>query len=288
MDYQIFMDVSGDVDPVLAKEENIGCVPMQYTVGEEMHTSYGPETREFMKVFYDGQRNGDLTQTTQITPFNYTEFFTPYLKKGIDCLYICLSSGLSSTYQSALLAASELGDDFPDARLVVLDSRSATAGIGLVLERAVKNKKAGLTIDENFVALEETVKKLKIKFMVQNLTYLRRGGRVGAAAATVANVLDIKPILEINEEGKLVTINKKRGNKQTLNTLLQYFEDERSFEDNGDPIYIVDSDSPEFSDYLYDEVRKRCPNHEIKRTSLSPIIGAHTGPGLGAVCHIGK
>lgn len=288
MDYQIFMDMSGDVAPEILEEGNIGIVPMEYSFGDTMHTSYAPESPEFMKAFYDGQRNGDLTRTSQITPYSYAEFFRPYLEKGISCLYLALSSGLSSTYQSALLASAQLKEEYPDVDLRVLDSKTATCGFGLLLDRAVRNQKAGMSLEENYEAIKETIPKLRLTFMVQNLTYLHRGGRVSAATATVANVLDIKPILKIDEKGELVTINKKRGNKQTLNTLLQIFDAERVEEDNDDPLYVLDSDASDLSDYLYEEVKKRCPNKRIYRSCLTPVIGAHTGPGLAAVCHIGK
>ena len=288
MSYQIFMDMSADVAPDIIKEGNIGCVPMEYSLGETMHTSYGPEPVEFMKMFYDGQRNGDLTRTSQISPYKYVEFFHPYMEKGINCLYLSLSSGLTSTGQSAALAADQLKEEFPDLELKVLDTKSATCGIGLLLDRAVRNQKAGMSLEENYEALEAVIPKLRCTFMVQNLTYLHRGGRVSAATATVANVLDIKPILKIDEKGELVTINKKRGNKQTLNTLLQIFDNERVTEDNDDPLYVLDSDAAELSDYLYEEVKKRCPTKRIYRSCLTPVIGAHTGPGLAAVCHIGK
>ena len=286
MSYLIVMDASADIDSKVFLEEDIRFIPMQYSLNEEMRESKGIESEELLKSFYDSQRSGELTKTTQITPYQYINFFSKLLNEGYSILYLSLSSGLSSTYQSAMLAASELNDEHKDEKVYVVDSLGATGGIGVLLELACKYRKEGKSIEENCALLNNAKLKLHHFFMVQDLMYLRRGGRVSGATAVVGTVLGIRPILKIDENGKLVNFAKRRGNKLALEELAKLFNE--NYELNDSPIYIVDGDAKELGDFLASEIKKLIPASVVKRNMLSPIIGAHTGPGLVAVCFIGK
>ena len=286
MSYLIVMDASADIDSKVFIEEDIRFIPMQYSLNEEMRESKGIESEELLKSFYDSQRSGELTKTTQITPYQYINFFSKLLNEGYSILYLSLSSGLSSTYQSAMLAASELNDEHKDEKVYVVDSLGATGGIGVLLELACKYRKEGKSIEENCALLNNAKLKLHHFFMVQDLMYLRRGGRVSGATAVVGTVLGIRPILKIDENGKLVSFTKRRGNKLALEELAQLFNE--NYELNDSPIYVVDGDAKELGDFLASEIKKLIPEAVVKRNMLSPIIGAHTGPGLVAVCFIGK
>ena len=286
MSYLIVMDASADIDSKVFIEEDIRFIPMQYSLNEEMRESKGIESEELLKSFYDSQRSGELTKTTQITPYQYINFFSKLLNEGYSILYLSLSSGLSSTYQSAMLAASELNDEHKDEKVYVVDSLGATGGIGVLLELACKYRKEGKSIEENCALLNNAKLKLHHFFMVQDLMYLKRGGRVSGATAVVGTVLGIRPILKIDENGKLVNFAKRRGNKLALEELAKLFNE--NYELNDSPIYIVDGDAKELGDFLASEIKKIAPNAVVKRNMLSPIIGAHTGPGLVAVCFIGK
>lgn len=286
MSYLIVMDASADIDSKVFLEEDIRFIPMQYSLNEEMRESKGIESEELLKSFYDSQRSGELTKTTQITPYQYINFFSKLLNEGYSILYLSLSSGLSSTYQSAMLAASELNDEHKDEKVYVVDSLGATGGIGVLLELACKYRKEGKSIEENCALLNNAKLKLHHFFMVQDLMYLRRGGRVSGATAVVGTVLGIRPILKIDENGKLVNFAKRRGNKLALEELAKLFNE--NYELNDSPIYVVDGDAKELGDFLASEIKKIAPNAVVKRNMLSPIIGAHTGPGLVAVCFIGK
>ena len=286
MSYLIVMDASADIDSKVFLEEDIRFIPMQYSLNEEMRESNGIESEELLKSFYDSQRSGELTKTTQITPYQYINFFSKLLNEGYSILYLSLSSGLSSTYQSAMLAASELNDEHKDEKVYVVDSLGATGGIGVLLELACKYRKEGKSIEENCALLNNAKLKLHHFFMVQHLMYLKRGGRVSGATAVVGTVLGIKPILKIDENGKLVNFAKRRGNKLALEELAKLFNE--NYELNDSPIYIVDGDAKELGDFLASEIKKLIPEAVVKRNMLSPIIGAHTGPGLVAVCFIGK
>ena len=286
MSYLIVMDASADIDSKVFIEEDIRFIPMQYSLNEEMRESKGIESEELLKSFYDSQRSGELTKTTQITPYQYINFFSKLLNEGYSILYLSLSSGLSSTYQSAMLAASELNDEHKDEKVYVVDSLGATGGIGVLLELACKYRKEGKSIEENCALLNNAKLKLHHFFMVQDLMYLKRGGRVSGATAVVGTVLGIRPILKIDENGKLVNFAKRRGNKLALEELAKLFNE--NYELNDSPIYIVDVDAKELGDFLASEIKKLIPEAVVKRNMLSPIIGAHTGPGLVAVCFIGK
>ena len=286
MSYLIVMDASADIDSKVFLEEDIRFIPMQYSLNEEMRESKGIESEELLKSFYDSQRSGELTKTTQITPYQYINFFSKLLNEGYSILYLSLSSGLSSTYQSAMLAASELNDEHKDEKVYVVDSLGATGGIGVLLELACKYRKEGKSIEENCALLNNAKLKLHHFFMVQDLMYLRRGGRVSGATAVVGTVLGIRPILKIDENGKLVNFTKRRGNKLALEELAKLFNE--NYELNDSPIYVVDGDAKELGDFLASEIKKLIPEAVVKRNMLSPIIGAHTGPGLVAVCFIGK
>lgn len=286
-DYIICMDASGDLLREIAKENEIDFVPMEYSLGEEMRTSYGCEDEAVLKRFYDGQRGRDLTRTSQISPYMYEEYFKKFLEEGKSVLYFCLSSGLSSTYESAMLAVDNLKEDYPELEVLPVDTLAATGGMGILAEKAIENRKKGMPIRENYEAVRALVPKLRHFFMVQDLMYLKRGGRVSAATAIVGSALNIKPILKIDENGKLVTIDKKRGNKAAMMSLFAYFKDNYNPE-LGNTIYICDADTPELADTLVEKVREEAPDVVIRRTMLSPIIGAHTGPGMLSMILLGK
>lgn len=286
-DYIICMDASGDIIKEKADENGIEFVPMEYSLGEAMRTSQGCESEELLKKFYDGQRNGDMTKTSQISPFMYEEYFKQFLKNGKSILYFCLSSGLSSTYQSSILAAENLKEEYPDAEVLPVDTLAATGGIGLLVEKAIENKKNGMDIHENLESVQALVPYLRHFFMVQDLMYLKRGGRVSAATAIVGSALNIKPILKIDENGKLTTIDKKRGNKAAMSALFTYFKENYNPK-LGNTIYICDGDTPDLAKSLAAKVQEAVPGIIVRRMMLSPIIGAHTGPGMLSMILFGK
>ena len=286
-DYVICTDASGDIFREVAEQNGIQFVPMEYSLGEEMRTSHGCEDEALLKKFYDGQRNGDMTRTSQISPYMYEEYFREFLEKGKSVLYFCLSSGLSSTYESAMLAAAKLGEDYPEQEVLPVDTLAATGGMGILIEKAAEYKKCGMTLRQNYDAVRELIPHLRHYFMVQDLMYLKRGGRVSAATAIVGSALNIKPILIIDKNGKLVTVDKKRGNKAAMMSLFTYFKENYDPE-LGSTIYICDADTPELAQTLAEKVKEEAPDVTVRRMMLSPIIGAHTGPGMLSMILLGK
>lgn len=286
-DYVIVMDASGDCDPKVIESENIGFLPMEYTLGDEFRICSTMEPEDIMKQFYNGQRESSLTKTTQITPYKYVEFFSKFMEEGKSVLYLSLSSGLSKTYESSLIAKDELKEKYPDVDLYSIDSLAATGGIGVLVQEAVRNKKAGMSIEENFEKVSEMTHRIYHWFMVDDLNYLRRGGRVSATTAFVGTLLNFKPILKIDKVGKLETIGKERGRKKAYSTLLGYFDqyyDESVTKD----VYICHADNLEGAEFLKAELLKKYPSLNVTITYLSPIIGAHTGPDMVSIIHFGK
>lgn len=285
--YRIFTDASADLIPEFAEKENIGVIPMLYTLGDEEFTCAGTEPTEVMRNYYNGEREGKMTHTSQISPQTYLERFRDLAQNGESILYISLSGGLSSTYQSSVIAAEELTEEFPDIKIRCIDSLSASVGIQLLLELAAENRASGMDIDENADWLEKNRLSVCHWFMVEDLMYLKRGGRISPAVAAVGTALNIKPILRIESDGKLINFAKRRGTKSALDQLVKFY-DEASEKPEGERICIVHADNEKYADYLEQELKKINPGCSISKNMLSPVIGCHTGPGMCAIVHFGK
>ncbi|MCD8073695.1 MAG: DegV family protein [Lachnospiraceae bacterium] len=279
MNYEIFVDMSLDIDPKIAEHYGIRFVPMEYVLGSETFLATGPESDERMHYFYESMRQNVATKTSQITPYQYEETFGPYLKDGTSILYIALSSGLSKTYESALLAAETMKEQYENVNIEVIDSLSATGGMGMLAESAAKNREAGMTLEENAAWLRENLTYLNHWFMVEDLVYLRRGGRISAATAIVGSALNIKPLLTIDAQGKLVSVAKKRGSRQAMRALADYYKD-RYDSKFGNAAYICCADCKDAAAELKEMVLKINPDADVRITMLCPVIGAHTGPGM--------
>lgn len=287
MSYIIFADVSIDIDKKFAAENDIRYIPMEYSLGEEIFYCTEPENDEMMHNYYEKLRNKIKTQTTQITPNKYIDIFEPLVKEGKSILYISLSSGLSNTYDSARLAVQNLKEDYDNVNIEVVDSLGATGGMGLLAESAVANRNEGMSLEENAEWLRKHSMKLRHWVKVEDLMYLMRGGRVSATSAIMGTALNIKPILTINSVGKLVTVDKKRGNKQAIKSMLDKFAED--FDASvSNVVYIDCADCIEDAKMLKEKLLEIKPYVEVRITMLSPIIGAHTGPDMIALIYYGS
>ncbi len=279
MKYEIFVDMSLDIDVKIAEQYGIRFVPMEYMLGGETFRATGPESDEQMHYFYESMRQNIPTKTSQITPFQYEETFGPYLKEGVSILYIALSSGLSKTYESALLAARTMMEEYENAKIEVVDSLSATGGMGMLAESAAKNREAGMSLEENAKWLRDNTTYLNHWFMVEDLVYLRRGGRISAATAVVGTALNIKPILTIDAKGELGSVANKRGSKQAMRYLADCYKTRYNTR-FGNAAYICCADCKDTAAELKEMVLKINPDADVRITMLCPVIGAHTGPGM--------
>lgn len=286
MNYEIFADVSVDIDIDFAEKQNILYIPMEYMLGNESRHCTRPEDDERMHHFYDQLRRKVPTRTSQITPHHYVEMFEPYVAEGRSLLYLALSSGLSDTYASACLAVDMLKEKHTSVEIEVVDSLGATGGMGLLTEAAAQNRAAGMSLKENAAWLRENASRVHYWFKVEDLMYLKRGGRISAATAVVGTALNLKPILKVNGEGKLETIATRRGNKQALRFLLELFE--KHYDPAlGSIIYICCADCKKDAGQLKEMLLAKHPELTVRLTMLSPIIGAHTGPDMFALICFG-
>ena len=202
-------------------------------------------------------------------------------------LYIAFSSGLSGTYQSAVLAREELKQRFPDRRLEVFDSLCASMGEGLLVYHAAKLRQAGKSLDEVLAWLKENVLNLCHWFTVDDLNHLKRGGRVSTATALVGTMLGIKPVLHVDDEGHLIPVSKVRGRKQSLDALVRRMED--TVLDPADQmVFISHGDCLEDAQYVERQIREKLGVQQVKLGFIGPVIGAHSGPGTVALFFLGK
>lgn len=285
--YHIMADASANIDPELVEREDIQIIPMHYCVGDDDRVYSCAESDERIREYYSCQRDGRETHTTQISPQNYIDAFRPYAERGEKILYLSLSGGLSNTWQSSIMGATEISEDFPDSEIVCVDSLSATGGIGLLIEAACKNRAAGMRLGENAAWLEANKKRVCHWFMVDDLMFLKRGGRISATTATVGTALNIKPILRIEADGTLSNFAKKRGEKAAMSQLVSLYKDSSTREE-GESVFIVHADNPAGADFLEAAVKKANPKAKVVKAYLTPIIGCHVGPGMCAIVHMGK
>lgn len=284
--YLIFTDVSCDIDRMIAEKYGVKFVPMEYSLKEEMRICTGYDDETTLKELYNAQRKGDFTRTTQINPFSYWEAFSPYMEEGYSIMYLSLSGGLSQTYNSACTAKGDLKVQFPRSDLYVVDTLAATGGIGVLCERACRNREIGMTIDENFSDIVAATQNIHHWFFVQDLNYLKRGGRVSAAAAVFGKMLNIKPVIKIDKNGKLAVVTKKKGKKNAVDELIDIFRKTYDYK-CGDVIYVTNADDDELGNTVADIIRQRYPSATIRQKTVNPIIGAHVGPGAIMLCYMG-
>lgn len=287
MSYYIYSDMSLDIDMDVAREAGIRFLPMEYTLGEEVFHCTEPESEEMMHAYYDKLRNKVPTKTSQITPNRYVEYFEPLVKEGVSLIYLCLSSGLSDTYSSANVALNMLREEYDNVSIEVVDTLGGTGGMGLLAECAALNRKNGMSLEENANWLRKHAGKIQYWFKVEDLMYLMRGGRVSATTAIFGTALNIKPILTIRANGKLDTIDKKRGNKQALKNLVDRFE-ETFTPEISKIVYISCADCMDDALQIKEKLLELHPDITVRTTMLSPIIGAHTGPDMLALIHFGS
>ena len=286
-DYIIVTDATSDIPNEMANELNVKVVPMSFSLGEKNYNHY-PDYRELdIKTFYDKQRAGQTSLTTQINVAVYLDFFEEIIKSDKDVLYISFSSALSSTYQSSVLAAKELNEKYPDFKIITIDSKAATLGETLLVKLAAQKKSDGMNIEDLSKWVAENHLKVCHYFTVDDLNHLKRGGRMTAMTAFIGTALDIKPILHVNDEGKLIPLDKVRGRKKALKVLFNYLA-ELSENLEEQTIFIGHGDCIEDARYLESLIKEVYKVKEVIIHPIGPIIGSHTGPGAITLFFLGK
>ena len=236
---------------------------------------------------YTHLRNGKLPKTAAVNPDGWAALIRPALRAGQDVLVLAFSSGLSATCQSAVIAAGELREEFPDRKLVVIDTLCASIGQGLLVYTAAKLREQGKTIDEVAAWVEDHKKNVCHWVTVEDLMHLKRGGRVSAATAVVGTMLSIKPIIRVDDEGKLENLAKARGRKASLNYLLDRMAE--SFDPElSDTVFIGHGDCLADAQTLESAIRSRFGVKNVYINYVGAVIGAHTGPGVAVIGFFGK
>ena len=259
---------------------------MVYQLNGEEHPHKDPGTWD-SKEFYDKLRAGGTGSTSQIPPVTYTEYFEPFLKEGKDILYISLSGGLTSTWQSSHLAATELMEKYPERQISCVDSLAATGGQGILVILACENQEKGMSLEENTSWLEENRLHICHWFTVDDLDFLKRGGRISPTIAWIGGKLKIKPILRIVEDGTLAIPEKVRGSKAAMNTIVSKYISSGLNEEHP-YVFLCHGDAAEQAEKEKAEILAAVPGAKVTILPMSPIIGIHCGPGVQAVIYFGN
>lgn len=285
-DYVIITDSTTDLTQELINELDITVIPMEFNIDGKGYLNYSDERDISYKEFYDFLRNGKNSTTSLINTTTFTELFEPILEDGKDILYIAFSSGLSGTYNSSCIAAQMLSEKYTDSKIYTVDSLSASMGEGLLVYHAVNKKKEGMNIDELKDWVENNKLNLCHWFTVDDLHHLKRGGRLSSAAAIVGTMLNIKPVLNVDNEGHLIPVEKVRGRKLSITAMLKMME-KTAINPEEQTIFISHGDCLEEAEFLANLVKEKLNVKDIKMNYIGPVIGSHSGPGTIALFFLG-
>lgn len=283
--YIISTDTGSDLTEALYTKYDIVPLKMEYELDGQMHEDDYSE--DSIKKFYQKMREGASPKTTQVNTARYEEFFEEQLKKSDTVIYISLSSGISGSYSNACLAAKEVMERNVGSNVYVIDSLGACLMEGMLAITASENRAAGMSAEDNVKLLNEKRHHVNVYFTTPDLTYLHRGGRVSKTSAVVAHMLGINPILTVTPEGKLVSFDKVRGEKQTVNKIQKYIEASVTDAQNS-TIYIAHSDCFDRAVSVASKYKVELGFENSVITTIGSIIGAHTGPGLIAIFYYGE
>ena len=279
----ISTETNNDMSQEFLDQNNVLVIPHYYNVEE---TTYGEEgNRLTIKEFYDEMRAGKKVGTAASNPAVILDKFTELAKAGKDILHISFSSGLSGGYQNIVNGANEVMEEYPECKIIVIDTLSASLGEGLLIQLALTRKAEGKTIDQIAEEVREVAPHVSVQFTVDDLEYLYRGGRLSKTSAVLGTVINLKPVLHINEEGKLVAIAKVRGRRKSMSAMVDNMEAKLgSYKDKQIFIGILHGDCEEDANTLKDMVAQKFGYDNFRVEPIGPSIGAHSGPGtLGLV-----
>lgn len=275
-----------DLPSGYAEKRNLIILPYHYVIdGKEYLEDKDGLT---VKQFYDKLREGSFSTTSSVNPETFEKLFRSVLDQGKDMLYVVLSSGLSATYSHAKMVADSLSAEYPGRKIYIVDSLSATSGFALLVHYILNMRDEGKSIEEIYKWACESNKKIIHWFVVENLDYLRRGGRITHASAFLGTALNIKPVLRFDDEGKIIPVDKIRGRKKSLIEMVSKM-DGQIINPEGGTVFISHGDSLEDAQFVESLVRKRYPGlGEILLFETGPVIGTHTGPGIITLHYLGN
>ena len=281
--YVLFTDSACDIHPDKLAEWNVKMLPLAF-----LFTDTNVEQKDHdepIGEFYKSMRAGRVAKTSCVNEDAFENAFTELLEAGQDILYMGLSGGLSVTPDNAKKVAERLMKKYPDRKIIAIDSLSASAGEGLFVYLAVKNRDAGMTLEENAEALRKEIPHVCHWFTVEDLVYLKRGGRVSAATALLGTALNVKPVLHVDNEGHLIKMTQVHGRKKSIKTLAEKLVQTVRPDS---PIFISNADCMEDAEMLRDLIKAECGMDVTLISSIGSVIGAHAGPGTLALFFMGS
>lgn len=284
MSYQILTDSCCDFPPQRYRELGLISLPLSITFRGE---TYPDRNDDSLRDMYAGLRAGEAASTAAANPQQWEEALEPVLASGEDALILAFSSGLSTTYQSACIAADEMKERFPERKILVVDSLCASLGQGLLAYYAARKRDEGLDLETLKAWLEGNKLHLCHWFTVNDLMYLKRGGRINAATAIMGTMLSIKPILHVDNEGHLISVGKARGRKASIAALADKAAELGQGYDNS-LMFISHGDCREDAEALAELVKERCGVKEVYINYVGAVIGSHSGPGTLALFFLGQ
>ena len=284
MSYRIITDSCCDLPESMYGQLGLSMIPLTLNFRGSEHTDL---SEGFMKEMYAGMRAGETASTAAVNPDGWASIMEPVLAAGEDVLVLAFSSGLSTTYQSAVIAAQELQEKYPERKLCVVDTLCASLGQGLFVWHATKKRDAGMSLEELTAWCEEYKLKLCHWFTVDDLMFLKRGGRVSAATALVGTMLQIKPVMHVDNEGHLIKISTARGRKASINALAAKMG-ETMLPGVNDTVFICHGDCIEDAEYLAKQVKEKYGVKEVLIYYTGAVIGSHSGPGTLALFYLGE
>ena len=283
-DYIITVNSTVDTGKEWLEERNVPVIPLKYTIdGQEYTDMYGLSDKEFFQKL----REGKMSVTSQINPEEAKEMLEPYVKEGKDVLHLAFSSALSGTCNSMKIAAEELQEEYPEAKVIVVDTLCACMGEAMLLYYALKQKEAGKTIEEVAQWAEENKLHVCHNVTVDDLFHLHRGGRVSKTAAVLGTMVKVKPIIHMDDNGALQVIGKERGRKKSLHTIVDMAVERSKGWDN-EIIMITHGDCLEDAEYVAKLVREKMGVENVFIHNIGTVIGSHTGPGVVATFCMGN
>ena len=284
MSYRIVTDTCCDFPTEMYGQLDLTVIPLTLNFRGQEHNSF---TEEFLKDMYSGMRAGESGSTAAVNPDGWANAIEPHLAAGEDVLVMAFSSGLSTTYQSAVIAAEELKEKYPDRKILVVDTLCASLGQGLLVWHACKQRDAGLSLEELHTWCEENKLNLCHWFTVDDLMFLKRGGRVSAATALVGTMLQIKPVMHVDNEGHLIKVTTARGRKASIQALANKMV-ESALPGVNDTVFICHGDCLDDANYLAQIVKDKCGAKDVFIYYTGAVIGSHSGPGTLALFYLGE
>ena len=287
-DFVIVTETTADLPASYIAENELVLIPLYYQIED---TVYGEEKHLASKEFFDAMRNGATPTTSASNPDTLRKTYVEILESGRDILHLAFTSGLSCSYNNAAFVAGDVAEEYPDANITVIDTLCASLGQGLIVNSAVQMKKNGKSIDEIATWIESKKLNLCHQFTVDDLIYLYRGGRLKKSSAILGTIINIKPVLHVDNEGHLVPLSKVRGRKKSLNALVDNMVaalDGYDYDIESEWVYISHGDCLEDAEYVKAQIEERIGAKNFLINNLSPTIGSHAGPGTVALFYYGK